>query len=302
MMKKNLKRVVALALTAVVAAGSIALPAEAAKKTISRIGNKNRTVSTGSEFELEVRRNGGISENKIKWTIGNTSIVKYDDDDRYDDEMEFRAVKKGTTTITAKNLHTGGKISYKITVKSPSNTISRVGDKSRSIKEGKEFELSVRKNGNFDDSNLEWVIKDSTIVRFEDNEIHDDEVELVAVAPGKTTVTCNNLITGGKIEYTVTVKKDTSGYLISRVGNKTKYVEKGDDIDVRVSKGSKLGNDQIKWTISNTSILRFEDGDNYGSEVEVEGRKTGTVKLTAKNLHTGGKIVYTIKVTRDYDD
>ena len=62
MMKKNLKRVVALALTAVVAAGSIALPAEAAKKTISRIGNKNRTVSTGSEFELEVRRNGGISE------------------------------------------------------------------------------------------------------------------------------------------------------------------------------------------------------------------------------------------------
>lgn len=301
-MKKNLKRVVALALTAVVAAGSFALPAEAANKTISRVGNKNRSYSTGSEFELEVRRNGGLSENKVKWTIGNTSIVKYDDDDRYDDEMEFRAVKKGTTTITAKNLVTGGKISYKITVKSPSNTISRVGDKSKSLKEGKQLELSVKKNGNFDDSNLEWVIADSSIVRFEDNEIHDNEVEIIGLVPGKTTVTCKNLLTGGKIDYNITVKKDTSGYLISRVGNKTKYVEKGDDIDVRVSAGSKLGNDQIKWTISNTSILRFEDGDNYGPSVEVEGRKTGTVKLTAKNLHTGGKIVYTIKVTRDYDD
>ena len=301
MMKKNVKRVVALALTAVVAAGSFALPAEAASKTISRIGNKNRTVSTGSEFELEVRRSGGLSENKVKWTIGNTSIVKYDDDDRYDDEMEFRAVKKGTTTITAKNLVTGGKISYKITVKSPSNTISRVGDKSKSLKEGKELELSVRKNGNFDDSNLEWVIEDSFIVRFEDNEIHDDEVEIIGLVPGKTKVTCKNLLTGGKIEYNITVKKDTSGYLISRVGNKTKYVEKGDDIDVRVSKGSKLSNDQIKWTVSNSSILGFEDGDNYGSEVEIVGKKIGTAKVTAKNLHTGGKIVYTIKVVRDDD-
>ena len=69
MMKKKVNRILALALATVVAAGSFVVPAEAASKTISRIGNKNRSYSTGSEFELEVKRKGGLSENKVKWLL-----------------------------------------------------------------------------------------------------------------------------------------------------------------------------------------------------------------------------------------
>ena len=55
-------------------------------------------------------------------------------------------------------------------------------------------------------------------------------------------------------------------------------------------------------TLGNTDILRFEDGDKTGTAVEVEAKKTGTTTVTANNLHTGGKIVYTVKVVPDYDD
>ena len=51
---KKMTRFLALALSAVVAAGSFApVTAEAASNTISRVGNKERAVYVGKEFELE---------------------------------------------------------------------------------------------------------------------------------------------------------------------------------------------------------------------------------------------------------
>ena len=108
---KKMTRFLAIALSTAVAAGSLApVTANAANNTISRVGNKARTVYVNGELDLEVRKNGNFSDNKIKWTIGDTSIVRFDDDDRYDDDIELKALKKGTTKITAHNLITGGKI------------------------------------------------------------------------------------------------------------------------------------------------------------------------------------------------
>lgn len=208
-MKK--RRLLAMALSAVLLVGSLAVLPTHAAGTIRRVGSKTRTVTVGKEFELEVRRNG-ISENNLRWSIGNTSIVKFEDNDRYDDDVDLKAVKAGTTKVT-----------------------------------------------------------------------------------------CKNLITGGKITYTVTVKEAKKSYYISRVGKKNRSVEVDDDIELRVKKGSGLKNRQVKWTIADTSILRFDDGDRYGAEVEVEGLKKGTTKVTCHNLYTGGKITYTVKVVPDYD-
>jgi len=300
---KKMTRFLAIALSTAVAAGSLApVTANAANNTISRVGNKARTVYVNGELDLEVRKNGNFSDNKIKWTIGDTSIVRFDDDDRYDDDIELKALKKGTTKVTAHNLITGGKIVYTVTVKKSSNTISRVGNAKRSVTAGKEFELRVKKNGSFSDNKIKWTIGNTSIVRFDDDDRFDDEIELKAVKAGTTKVTANNLLTGGKIVYTVTVKKPAGGIYISRVGSATKTMENDDDLELRVTKGSGLTNSQIKWSIADTSILRFEDGDNVGPEVEVEARRVGTTKVTAKNLKTGGKIVYTIKVVPEYDD
>ena len=302
-----MKKLLALGLAAVVAAGTLA-PATASAYTdsslgsnkIGRVGKASQTVSKGSDFELEVRKGTNVKDRNIKWSIADDSIVDFEEyDERYDDEIELVALKKGKTKVTAKNLLTGGKIVYTITVKNPSKTISRVGAASRTVTAGNEFELEVKKNGNLADKYLYWTTSNKNIVKIVDDDRSDEDIELKAVKAGTAKITCKNKYTGGKIVYTVTVKK--GNMKISRVGSATKTVEVGDDIELEVKK-SGLKNSQIKWSISDSSILRFEDGDNVGSEVEVEAKRTGTAKVTAKNLYTGGKIVYTIKVVPDYDD
>ncbi len=301
-----MKKMLTLALAAVVMAGGIATaPASAytdsslGSKNIGKIGNTTKTVSKGSDFELEVRKGRNVRDNNIKWSIGNTSVVRFDDDDRYDDEIELRAVGKGTTKVTATNLLTGGKIVYTIKVTTPMKTITRVGAEARTVRVGNEFELEVAKRGGIQDKDLYWYTSNKNIVKVVDDDRTDEEIELRAMGIGTAKISCHNRITGGKIVYTVTVKKASP--LIARVGAVTKVVEVGDDIEISVRK-SALTEKQIKWTISDTSKLRFEDGDNLGSEVELEARKTGTVKVTAKNLVTGGSIVYNVKIVPDYDD
>lgn len=303
-----MKKILAIALSAVMAVSGLALVPQSAQaytdtslgaKRIGYVGSSSKTFYKGNDFELEVRKGKSVKDNNIKWVIGNTSIVKFDDDDRTDDEIELRAVAVGTTKVRAKNSLTGGEIVYTVTVKAPTKKIARVGDKERTVRVGNEFELKVKKLGGISDSNLYWTTSNKNIVKVIDSDRSDESIDLKAVAVGKANITCKNKITGGKIVYNVTVKK--ASMLISRVGNATKTVEVGDDLELSVKK-SGLKESQIKWTIADTSILRFEDGDNVGSEIEVEAKKRGTTKVTAKNLYTGGSIVYTVKVTPDYDD
>ncbi|MBR3785802.1 MAG: hypothetical protein IKJ77_05305 [Firmicutes bacterium] len=300
-----MKRLFALALATAVAAGSLAVvPAEAytdsslGANKIGRVGAATKTVYKGGELDLEVRKAPGMSDRNIKWSIGNTNILRFDDD-RYDDEVEVRALKAGTTKVTAKNLVTGGKIVYTVKVKAPKQTISRVGNKARTVTAGNEFELRVKKGGNFSDSNLYWTTSNKNVVRIADDDRYDDEIELRAVKAGTAKITCKNSLTGGKIVYNVTVKKGNG--TISRLGSASRTVEVGDDVELNVKK-SGLNNSQIKWSVSDSSILRFEDGDNVGTEVEVSGKRTGTAKVYAKNTVTGGKVTFTINVVPDYDD
>ena len=301
-----MKKILALALATAVAAGSLGVaPAEAytdpnlGSNKIGRVGNATKSIYKGGELDLEVRKGTGLRENDIKWSISNTNILRFDDDDRYDDEIEVKALKTGTTKVTAKNLVTGGKIVYTVKVKASKNTISRVGNKDRNVKVGNEFELRVKKNGNFSDSNLYWTTSNSKVVKIADDDRYDDEIELRALKAGTAKITCKNALTGGKLVYNVTVKEGSG--TISRVGSSSRTIEVRDDAELKVKK-SGLTNSQIKWSVSDSSILRFEDGDNIGTEVEVEGKKVGTAKVYAKNLKTGGKITYTIKVVPDYDD
>ncbi len=183
------------------------------------------------------------------------------------------------------------------------NWMERVGPASKSVKVGQEFELEVNHGRGLSDDQIKWTIGNNKIVKFDDDDRFDDEVELKAIKAGTAKVTANNLETGGKLVYTITVKAKNPGVWIERVGKAKRYIESDDDLELKVRKGAGLKNNQIKWTISNTNLMRFEDGDNIGQEVEVEAKgKTGTVKVTAHNQKTGGKIVYTVKVTYDYDD
>lgn len=209
-MKKGLK-FLAVLLSVILVSGNLALPVEAASSDykISRVGSKNRTVYAGQEFELSVKKVGTLKlkDSQIKWSIKDTSIVGFDDDDRYDNDIELRAKKAGTTTITAKNLVTGGKIYYKVTVKkavSP-NKMVRVGSSSVNVRLGQDFDLEVLKGSSLRDSQIQWSIADTSILVFDDGECYGDDVELIAKNVGTTKVTCKNLVTGGKLIFKVTV-------------------------------------------------------------------------------------------------
>lgn len=206
-----------------------------------------------------------------------------------------------TATITALAL---ALTVFAVPVNAASATkISRVGDKNKTVKVGQEFELKVKKSKGLSDNSIKWTSSNTKVVKYDDKDRYDNDMDFKAVKKGKATITAKNLKTGKTVSYYVTVKANSGSVNISRVGNATKYVEVDDDIDIKVKKGSGLKNSQIKWTISNTKLLKFEDGDNYGASVEIESRnKTGTAKVTAHNLKNGKKIVYTVKIVPEDDD
>lgn len=88
----------------------------APKGTITRVGKKNRTVEVGDDFELKVKKSVDIKNKYLKWSISNQKVVTFDDGNRYGNEVEFRAKKLGTATITCKNTRTQKKVKFKITV------------------------------------------------------------------------------------------------------------------------------------------------------------------------------------------
>lgn len=186
-----------------------------AAQTITRSGAKNRTVTKGKTFELKVLKTASVDDDDLKWSIKNKNIVAFDDQDHYDDDMDFRAVKAGSTTITCKNTRTGEKVTYKVTVKKPNNsnssasTIKASGSKNRTVYVGQEFELEVKCSKGVSERNLKWTIKDSDIAAFEDPEDEfegDDEVDFIALKAGTTTITCKNTATNEKVTFTIQVK------------------------------------------------------------------------------------------------
>ena len=120
--------------------------------------------------------------------------------------MELVALKAGTAKVRCTIRGTKKSVTFKITVKkAAASTITRVGPEERVIYLGQEFELEVYRR-NVHESYLRWKIADQSIVIFEDGYAdHDDEIDLIAVGVGTTTVTCTNTLTGKSVSFTIRV-------------------------------------------------------------------------------------------------
>lgn len=133
-------------------------------------------------------------------------------------------------------------------------------------------------------------------------------MDFIAVKPGKAKIRC--YVQGkSKKKYgdtiTVTVTKKKSDYSLAKVGESVKYVEAWDDFDLEVKKGSSIKNSQLKWEISDTSIVSFAERKTTGTDVEFYAEKTGTVRVTCtctSGKAKGKKVVYTVNVIADDDD
>ena len=299
--------------------------AESKDYAFSRQGKKDRTVIVGKSIDLEVNKGKNLKDSHLTWSIKDTSILKFEENDSVGDDVEVIGKKAGKTTVSCYNKKTKETISFTVTVKAKAKTekkaesttkekadtvtevskdytFSRQGSKNRTVKKGKEVELEVKKGRDLKDSHLIWSIKDSSILAFDDNDKTGDDVELKALKAGKTTVSCYNEKTKESIVFQITVEenKSTQESVISKVGNGTIYVELGDDEELEV-KVSNVSSKNLKWTINDTSIARFDDNESYGKEVDIEGLKLGETTATCTNLLINKSVSYKIVVVEDDD-
>lgn len=297
---------------------STALAAAKKPTQIKRVGAASRTVTLGQEFELKVKMTpANANDNALRWEItSGKGVIVFDDADKQDDDIDFRAKKTGTAKVRCyingkkKNSKTSVTFTVKVTQPQTQKQIARYGNAAVTKNVGDEFELKVRKSKGLSDKELDWSIEDDTIVTFfNDYELHDDEIDFLALKAGTTKVTCKIKNASGSntsITFTVTVKK-TAGTIASR-GALTKTVRVGDDFDLEVRKTGVRDN-QLKWEIADHKIVSFDDYDIYDDEVEFRARKVGTTTVTCSINGASGanaKVTYTIHVVSggygDYDD
>ena len=179
----------------------------AVNTTIKPVGSKSRSVRVGQEFELKVRTSSNVYDDDLKWSIvSGKKVVRFDDDDLYDDEIELEALREGTAKVRCTIRGTNKSVTFTITVKKAgASTITRIGPEKRVVYLGEDFELEVRRK-NVNERYLRWKISDTSVVDFEDGyAYHDDEIDLIAVDVGTTTVTCTNTLTGKSVSFTIRV-------------------------------------------------------------------------------------------------
>lgn len=182
-------------------------------KKVTEITSSKKTIYAGDEFELKAKLSPADSdEDYLKWSIvGKKGIIKFDDDDKNDDEVEFKAIKAGTTKVRCSIKGKGKKYSktFTVKVKKANYNFSRIGKKTIKVEKGDDFELKVKKSSGLKDKHLKWSIKNTKIVDFDDdNDRYGDDIELDAKKIGKTTVTCTNIKTKKTIQFTVQVITD----------------------------------------------------------------------------------------------
>lgn len=212
---KIMKKIIASILTLSLAILAVT-PAHASgpKPTkITAISSKSVTVSVGNEFELKVKLTPVNAEDDyLRWSIvSGKNVVNFADSDRYDDEVDFRAVKTGTAKIRCKIAGTNKKVDFTVKVKKSASTgkLTRVGVQKRSVYVGQEFELEVKRSAGVNESDLQWTIDNPSIVGFEDYDDQyegDDEMDFIALKKGTTVITCKDKKSGSKISFTITVQ------------------------------------------------------------------------------------------------
>ncbi len=289
-----------LFVTILIAGSTQALAANKTKPTKLSATSKSITTYVGTEFDLKVKMTPtNANDNYLTWSVvSGKSYVKIIDDDVNDDDIELKAVKAGTAKVRCRVRGTSTKCTFTIKVKAATNKITAKSATTQSVEVGDEFELEVNKYSGLKDRYLKWSIADTSIVRFEDSdEKTGDDVEFVAKKAGTTTITCKNTKTSQKIKFTVTVTKAST--TIKAKSATTQTVAVKDDFELEVKKYSGLKDRYLKWSIADTSIVRFEESDETtGDEVEFYAKKTGTTTITCTNTQTNQTITFTIKVVK----
>lgn len=174
----------------------------------------------------------------------------------------------------------------------------QVASVKKTIRKGDTFELKAKLTPyNADDNYLDWSIaKGKNVVRFADSDRHDDEVEFRALKAGTAKISCQIRGTDIKSTITVKVKKADATGKITRVGAKERTVSIHREFELKVKKAGGVKERNLKWTIGDTSIVRFDDDDVHDDEMEFQALKAGTTKIKCTNTATKKTVTFVVHV------
>ena len=139
---------------------------------------------------------------------------------------------------------------------------------------GSTYEISTKTTpSESDEDYLYWsIVSGKNVVRFAERERYDDDIKIKALKTGTAKIRCRIKGTNRYDTITIKVIRKKYSYAFYRVGKTTRTVEVGDDFELKVKKTTGLKDNDLKWSIQNSKILRFEDRDVTDDEVELEAQ------------------------------
>ena len=190
---------------------------DVAPEKVTKIVSTDKNLTVGEEFKLKATVTPvDADDDGLRWKIvGKKGIVRFDDDDDSDDEVELKAIKAGTTKVRCSIIGKGKKFSKTITLKvKKAKKVKTPKDFKKNVKTEvwDDFDLELNNNFKGAPSDLEWSIADSNIVEFKLDDDDEREAEFRAKNVGKTTVTCRNKRTGQKMQFIVEVVPNDDAY------------------------------------------------------------------------------------------
>ena len=222
------------------------------------------TKIVGQQETLTVTYNpSNTTDNKtVTWTSSDNKIASVSNG-------VVKAVGPGTATITAK---VGEKTAtYKITVKSPLNSIS-LNKTTINIDKGQQETLTVIYNPNntTDDKTVTWTSSDNNIVKVENGKV-------TALNYGKATITAK---VGEKTASCEVIVKNYPLVGIS-LNKTTSNLVKGqqETLTVTYNPSNTTDNKTVTWTSSDNNIVKVENGIVTGVNI---GKATITAKVGEK--------------------
>lgn len=146
---------------------------------ITRLSHSSRTVKPGKEFEIKAYTSmRDYEEDYLVWYISNTKVVRFDDDDRTGDDMEFKARKAGTAYITCKIAGTEVKKTCKVTVTNRKGKAKITVDDTRMEVDRGEWEDIEAKlvGGNYKNRKLTYSVSNKRIIRVRRGKVYGRRV------------------------------------------------------------------------------------------------------------------------------
>lgn len=106
------------------------------------------------------------------------------------------------------------------------------------------------------------------------------------------------MLLGSAASIPVKAENDPKPTRITRLSSTSKTVRTGKEFEIKAYTGLRdFDEDDLVWSVNNTKIVKFEDRDRTGDDMDFVAGKAGTAYITCQIRGTDEKKICKVKVT-----